>query len=142
MSSNNVMLRIGAAESIGAPLGPYSHGIAVGGFLHLAGQVAVDVDGNLVGEKDFEAQVQQAYRNVEAVLKAAGTDFSRVVKMTVYLTDMKNLSTASRVRQEFCPPGQFPASTVVQISQLADPRWLIEVEAVAYLGELEEPGDE
>jgi enamine deaminase RidA (YjgF/YER057c/UK114 family) len=107
--------------------------VVVGGFVHVAGQVGVGPDGKLVGPGDAEAQTRQVYANLDAVLRAAGSGLDRLVKLTVYLTNMADLPAASRVRRELFTTGEYPASTVVQVSQLADPGWLIEVDAVAYV---------
>lgn len=128
--------RITVGEGLSAPLGPYSHAITVGDYLHMSGQVAINVRGELVGEHDFETQARQVYENIGAVLRAAGVGFDRVVKMTVFLTDMSTLPIASRVRREFFAVDMYPASTVVQVVQLGDPAWMIEVEGLAFIGAL------
>jgi reactive intermediate/imine deaminase len=125
--------RVDRAPGVIDPLGPYSHAVVVGGFVHVAGQVGVGPDGKLVGPGDAEAQTRQVYANLDAVLRAAGSGLDRLVKLTVYLTNMADLPAASRVRRELFTTGEYPASTVVQVSQLADPGWLIEVDAVAYV---------
>jgi enamine deaminase RidA (YjgF/YER057c/UK114 family) len=104
-----------------------------GGVVYAAGQVAVDESGTLVGGDDALAQARQAYANLDAVLRAAGSDLRRLLKLTVFLTDMANLDAAAQARREFVPADALPASTLVEVSRLADPRWLIEVEAVAAL---------
>jgi reactive intermediate/imine deaminase len=125
--------RLGRVEGIGDPVGPYSHAVIAGSAVHVSGQVPIDASGTLVGRGDFGAQARQAYANLAAVLGAAGCDWDDVVKMTVYLTDVAHLAQASEVRREVVPEDSYPASTVVEVTSLADPEWLIEVEAVARL---------
>ena len=127
------MQRVDRAPGVTDPLGPYSHAVVAGDFVHVAGQVGVGPDGKVVGPGDAEAQARQAYANLAAVLRSAGSGLDRLVKLTVYLTDMADLPAASRIRRELFAEGEYPASTVVQVSQLADPSWLIEVDAVAYV---------
>jgi enamine deaminase RidA (YjgF/YER057c/UK114 family) len=127
--------RLGDMPGVAPPLGAYMHAVVAGPEVHVAGQVAVDPEGRTVGRGDFAAQARQVYRNLEAVLAAAGCGWERVLKLTVYLTDMANLPAASRARTEAIPAGSLPASTVVQVERLADPDWMIEVDAVARLPE-------
>jgi enamine deaminase RidA (YjgF/YER057c/UK114 family) len=127
--------RIDAVPGAGAALGAYNLAVVHGGVVYVAGQVAVDDAGELVGEGDPLEQARRVYANIDAVLRAAGSDLSRLLKVTVFLTDMANLEAASQARRELVPPDAYPASTAVEVRSLADPRWLIEVEAVAALAE-------
>jgi len=127
--------RIDAVPGAGAALGAYNLAVVHGGVVYVAGQVAVDDVGELVGEGDALAQARRVYANIDAVLRAAGSDLSRLLKVTVFLTDMANLEAASQARREVVPRDAYPASTAVEVRSLADPRWLIEVEAVAALAE-------
>jgi reactive intermediate/imine deaminase len=123
--------RLDRVEGVGDPVGPYSHAVIAGSDVHVSGQVAIDESGELVGRGDCATQARQAYRNLAAVLAAAGCDWDDVVKMTVYLTDMENLAAALAVRKELMEPGSYPASSVVEVPRLADPEWLVEIEAIA-----------
>jgi enamine deaminase RidA (YjgF/YER057c/UK114 family) len=125
--------RIADVPNLVAPLGPYVHAVVSGRDVHVAGQVAVGPDGATVGVGDPDAQARQAYRNLELVLAAAGCGWEQVLKMTVFLTDMEHLPAASAARLEAMPPDCMSASTVVEVTRLAHPDWLIEVEAVARL---------
>ncbi|MFN8217912.1 MAG: RidA family protein [Solirubrobacterales bacterium] len=117
-------------SGVGPPTGSYSHAILAGPrLLHVSGQVGLRPDGELAGS-DVEAQARQAFRNLEAVLHAAGCGFDAVVKLTAYLTDAGQVAEFARVRAEFIVE-PFPASTVVVVAALLDPAWLLEVEAVA-----------
>ncbi len=108
----------------------YSHAIRVGNTIYVAGQVAMDEAGNLVGGTDPAAQAEQVYRNLERVLTAAGASLRDVVKLNTYATDMRNMRAFREVRQRFFGD-HAPASTAVQVVALAMPGLLLEVEAVA-----------
>ena len=97
----------------------------------MSGQVAWDADGNVVGRDDVEAQARQVFANLGTALAAAGTDLAHVVKLTVFLTDIGDVATVRRVRNEFVDPASPPASTLVQVVALVDPALKIEVEALA-----------
>jgi 2-iminobutanoate/2-iminopropanoate deaminase len=113
-------------------IGPYSQAVRVGDFLFLSGQISIHPDtGSLVTES-FEAQVRQIFRNIGAVLKAAGADFSQVVKTTVFLKDMEKFAEMNGIYAEFFPDDP-PARSAVQVARL--PKDVeIEVEVIAYLG--------
>jgi enamine deaminase RidA (YjgF/YER057c/UK114 family) len=97
----------------------------------VSGQVPVDQQGRLVGEGDPEAQVRQVFENLSAALAAAGTDMDRVLKLTIFLTDMADLAAFRRVRDEFISMDQPPASSLVQVAGLVNPAFRVEVEALA-----------
>lgn len=115
---------------VARPIGTYSNAIREGRLLFIAGQVGVDADGKTVGVGDIGAQTRQALRNIGTILEAAGLSFDHVVKVTVFVTTMENLAAVQAVRKEFFKP-PYPASTLVQVSRLIDPEWLIEIEAIA-----------
>ena len=107
---------------------------AHGRTVYVAGQVAWDANGQLVGPGDFTAQAEQVFKNLELALKDRGGDLSSLVKITTYVLDVANLLAFRHVRDRFIPPGpNVPASTLVQVSKLARPEFLIEIEAVAWL---------
>ena len=112
--------------------GLYTHAvIAEGGRLvFVAGEVALDSAGRLVGVGDFRAQARQTYRNVERALRAAGVGWNDVVKTTTYVTDIRELPALLAVRSEFIK-GDPPPNTLVQVVKLAREELLIEVEAIA-----------
>lgn len=102
----------------------------VGDLVFVSGQAALDLDGNLVGEGDFDAQAEQAFENLRAVLGAAGSSLDKLIKVTIYLTDMSNFGKIVALRQRyFSPP--WPADTLVEVSGLALPELMIEIEGVA-----------
>lgn len=113
----------------------FSHIVNVTGgtTVYLAGQVALNTSGQLVGQGDFAAQAEQVFENLKAALAAAGADFSHVVKLNIYLLDRANLPVLSQVRDRYVNTQSPPASTLVQVSSLARPDFLLEIEAVASL---------
>jgi len=108
----------------------YSHLVKVDNLLFIAGQVAVDGDGNIVGEGDMSAQVRQVLENLQAVLASQGADFSDVVKVNIFTTDIDSFLESSAVRREYLGDHP-PTSTLVQIERLARPVFLVEIEAIA-----------
>ena len=121
------------SNEVAVPAGIMSQGISVptGRMVFVSGQVARDVDGQLVGRGDIRAQTRKVLENVRAVLAEGGATMDDVVKVTVFVTNLAdNFSAIHEVRAEFFSSG-YPASTLVEISRLVDPDMLIEIEAVA-----------
>ena len=110
----------------------YSHVARVGDTVYIAGQIALDRSGNLVGKGDIEAQAQQAFENLQAILKELGGSLNDIVKLTTYLTDRSQLEAFRRVRNRYLRD-PFPPNTLLFISGLAQPDYLVEIEAVAAL---------
>ena len=107
-----------------------SQAMRVGDLLFVSGQAAISPEGELVGIGDFDAQAEQTFRNLERVLQAGGSGLDRVVKVTIFLTDMANFPKIVELRQRwFTPP--YPADTIVEVSSLALPGLEIEIEAIA-----------
>jgi enamine deaminase RidA (YjgF/YER057c/UK114 family) len=103
-------------------------------LIFIAGQTAVDGEGRLVGKNDFDAQVDQVFRNLDLALRAVGCNASHLAKMTVFLTDMGHLATYRAARTRFfetVAPAAAPAVTLVEVSRLYGADFLIEVEAIA-----------
>ena len=100
-------------------------------MVYVAGQIAQDPTGALVGPGDFRAQAQQVFANLQAALDAAGATFADVIKLTYYLTDMADLPLLREVRDTYVNTQQPPASTALQVSRLAREEFLLEVEAIA-----------
>ena len=107
-----------------------SQAFRVGDLVIVSGQAAIDQDGHIVGVGDFDAQAEQVFRNLTRVLEAAGSGLDRVVKVTIYLTDMGNFPKIVELRGKwFTAP--YPADTIVEVSSLALPGLEIEIEAIA-----------
>ena len=114
------------------PYAPYllSQAIRVGDFLFISGQAAAGDDGAIVGPGDFDAQAEQAFRNLERVLKAGGSGLDSVVKVTIFLTSMTHFGKIVELRRKwFSAP--YPADTIVEINALYSPEAMIEIEAIA-----------
>ncbi len=119
---------------ISKPLGIYSQAVkAEGGrLLFISGMTARDKNGNVVGKSDMGLQTRQVLENIKSILEEAGATFDQIVKVTVYVTDMKQFREIHRVRAEYFK-GDYPASTMVQVSGLVSPDLLIEIDAIAVL---------
>ena len=114
----------------------YSHVAKVnrGTLVYIAGQVSSDASGKLVGEGNFEAQVEQVFKNVKLALEAAGATMADIVKLNSYLVaevSQDDLPKMRAIRDRYLNKETPPASTLVVVSRLARPGWLIEIEAVA-----------
>jgi len=126
--------RINPSE-LGSPPG-YSQIVEVraGRIIFIAGQTALDRNGELVGKADFAAQADQVFRNLHTALKSVGCTASNLVKLTVFVRDMGNLSAYREARNRFfatVDPPAAPAITLIEVSKLYGPDFLIEIEAVA-----------
>ncbi len=110
----------------------YSHVAKAGKTLYIAGQVAQDVAGNVVGKDDIEAQARQAFTNVQNIMEEAGGSLLNIVKMTTFLTDFNYIDSFRSVRNEFFSE-PFPPNTLLIINSLALSDYMIEVEVVAVL---------
>jgi enamine deaminase RidA (YjgF/YER057c/UK114 family) len=114
----------------------YSHVAKVnrGTLVYIAGQVSSDASGALVGEGNFEAQVEQVFKNVKLALEAAGATMADIVKLNSYLVaevSQDDLPKMRAIRDRYLNKEKPPASTLVVVSRLARPGWLIEIEAIA-----------
>lgn len=113
----------------------YSHVAEVvsGRLVYIAGQVAVDPSGKIVGEGDVSAQTRQVFENLKANLAAVNADFSSVIKLTYFVLDPAGIPAIRQIREEYVNTQSPPASTLVIVKGLARPEFLVEVEAVAVL---------
>jgi len=121
-------------ETMHRPTG-YSHvaEVTAGRPVYIAGQIALDVTGALVGPGDIRAQARQVFENLRSALEAVGAGFDQVVKLNYYLVDASQLPVVREVRDEYVNPQRLPASTAVEIRRLVREDLLIEVEAVAVI---------
>jgi len=127
-------------DTLGKPLGQYSHIARAKGaseLVFIAGQIATDKAGNLVGTDDFDAQCRQVYANIEAALKAVGGGWGNVVQFTTYLVHSQDVPKLRAFRQrefgKFFPNGAYPPNTLLIIDRLVNESYLIEVQTVAAL---------
>src|SRR5712671_6895494 len=116
----------------------YSHIAKVnsGTIVYLSGQVASDASGKVVGEGDFEAQVEQVFRNLKIAVEAAGGTMADIVKLNIYLVaevDQADVPKLRAIRDRYVNVEKPRASTLVVVSRLARPGWLVEIEAIAAL---------
>lgn len=121
------------------PAGPaartvYSYGVRAGDDLHISGMVAFDSEANIVGEGDIEAQTEQVFRNLQAVVEEAGGTINDIVSTTTYLTDVADAPVISAARARYFTGPVLPTHTVIGVAALARPQFLLEISAVAYLG--------
>ncbi len=112
----------------------YSHGVIVetGKTLYVAGQTSRDTQGTIVCKGDAAGQARQTLENMRKVVEGAGGRMEDVAKTTVFITDIKYREAVGRVRQEFFK-GEPPANTLLVVAGLADPAFLVEIEAIVPL---------
>ena len=108
--------------------------VVANGTIYLRGQVGTDFSGNLVGGTDPAAQAEQAMRNIAQLLDEAGSELAHIVKITTYLVNAADREAVYRVIGRWLR-GVFPVSTGLVVSALAQPEWLVEIEAVAVVPE-------
>ena len=113
----------------------YSHVaiVAAGKQVHVAGQVALDASGQVVGNGDLGAQAEQVYANLAAALAAAGASFKDVFKLVTYVVNLTPEKAAAIrvVRAKHLGTGPYPASTMVGVTGLVNPDLLVEIEVIA-----------
>lgn len=110
--------------------------VTKGKIVLIAGQVAHDAAGNLVGENDFGAQVEQVFKNLDAAVKAAGGTFKDIVKINNYCVasvDSGQIAAYRTVRDRYVNTAAPPTSTFVYVSRLVRPGWLFEIDAMAVI---------
>lgn len=115
----------------------YSQAVEIrrGRIIYVAGQVALDRSGKVLGEGDMRAQAQQTFENLKAALEASGAKFEDVIKLNYYFSDITQLSVVREVRDQFINTANPPASTAVEVKRLFREPFLIEVEAIAVVPE-------
>ena len=128
--------RLSNPGTMAKPAAGYSQLAEVTGgkLVYIAGQVALDQSGNLVGKDDFRAQVEQVFKNIDAAVKAAGGDFHSVIKLNYFCSesvDPSQVPAVREIRDRYVNTANPPTSTFVVVKRLVRPEWLIEVEAVA-----------
>lgn len=119
------------ADGLPAPIGPYSPAMAFERLVFVSGQGATDpVTGELAGP-DVTTQTEQVFRNIEAILKAAGSDLSRVLRCGVFLVDLRDFDAMNQVYARVFGDHR-PARTTVQVAALPDKGLRVEIDAIAY----------
>jgi enamine deaminase RidA (YjgF/YER057c/UK114 family) len=124
-------------SGLAKPLGAYSH-IArarASEMVFIAGQLAVNEAGDIVGKGDFAAQMRQVFENLKRALESQGLNFANVAKFTTYLVHSQDIEAFMAVRKELFariyPQGEYPPNTLLMIDRLVSEQFLIEVEAIA-----------
>ena len=121
--------------TLARPMG-YTHVVEASGArtIYIAGQVALDDSGNIVGEGEMGAQARQVFENLHTALRAVGASFKDVVKLTYFIVDMSQMQAVREARDQYIQPEYLPASTAVEVRRLAREEFLLEIEAVAVFG--------
>jgi 2-iminobutanoate/2-iminopropanoate deaminase len=123
------------SSKLSKPVGVFSHAVKAEGkqFLFISGLTARDINGNVVGKGDMRVQTKQILENMKIILEEAEASFDHIVKVTVFVTDLKKFKEIHDVRAQYFK-GDLPASTLVQVSRLVNEDSMIEIDAVAVLG--------
>jgi 2-iminobutanoate/2-iminopropanoate deaminase len=123
------------SSRLSKPVGVFSHAVKAEGkgFLFISGLTARDINGNIVGKGDMKTQTGQVLENMKIILEEGGVSFAHIVKVTVYVTDLKYFKDVHEVRAQYFKK-DLPASTLVQVSRLVNEDCMIEIDAIAVLG--------
>ena len=130
-------IRILNPETLGKPLGQYSHmtRVKASEFLFIAGMLSAGADGKVVGEGDFDAQCSQVFTNISAALASAGAGWGNVVQFTTYLVHSQDIARFMTWRlREFprmFPDGKYPPNTLLIVDRLVQEPFLVEVQTIA-----------
>ena len=126
-------------EKASQPIGAYSQAVRVktGDLLFVAGQVAIDIEGHLVGEGDVASQTKQVFENIHQILRSVDAYLGNVVEFTTYVVGKENIQPYLRARMEIFsnayPDKEYPANTLLVVEALVREELLIEIKAVAIL---------
>lgn len=119
------------ASGLPKPIGPYSPGMIFERLVLVSGQGATDPATGKIAGLDVETQTEQVFRNMQAILTAAGSDLSYVLRCGVFLVDLRDFEAMNRVYGEVFGEHR-PARTTVQVAALPDPSLRVEIDAIAY----------
>src|SRR5579862_7682909 len=111
----------------------YSHVVKAGNTIYIAGQTATDENGQIVGRGDFAAQADQVFQNIGKALRSVGADFRHLASVRTYVTDPRFREQLAPARTKYLSPDSLPASTLLVVAGLAQPDFLLEIDAVAVL---------
>jgi len=132
-------IRIFSPDTLGKPLGQYSQitRVKASEFVYIAGQLAADRDGKVVGVDDFDAQCVQVFANIETALKSVDAGWGNVIEFTTYLVHSQDIPKFMTYRKrEFprlFPDGAYPPNTLLMVDRLVQEPFLVEVKAIAAL---------
>lgn len=125
-------MKIVTSDKAPRPIGPYSQGICIDGWLYVSGQIPIDPSTGELIEGDFKDMARRVLDNIKAILEASGGSMDNVVKMTVFLRDINQIKILNEVYSEYFHV-HLPARSVVEVSNI--PRGSpLEIDAVAYIG--------
>lgn len=113
------------------PIGPYSQAIVFNNMVFISGQIAIDPESGKLIEGNIKEQTKQTIRNVENILTAAGSDISKVIKVTVYLKDINEFTAMNEIYEEYFGNSK-PARSAIEAAKLPKDA-LVEIDAVAYI---------
>jgi 2-iminobutanoate/2-iminopropanoate deaminase len=135
--SNDLKFRVSSPAQLPKPVG-YSHIAEVTGgkLIYIAGQVAMDASGKLVGEGDYPAQLRQVFGNLNTALEAAGASFRNVVKLNYFIVesiDRSQFFAYREIRDQYVDTAHPPVATVIRVSGLFLPEFLVEIDAIAVI---------
>jgi enamine deaminase RidA (YjgF/YER057c/UK114 family) len=131
------VIEIFSPKQLGKPLGQYSQitRVKASEFIFIAGQLATDVTGEVVGEDDFAAQCLQVFTNIEAALTSVGADWENIVQFTTYLVHSQDIPKFMEFRKRYFPKyfknGIYPPNTLLMIDRLVQEPFLVEVQTIA-----------
>jgi enamine deaminase RidA (YjgF/YER057c/UK114 family) len=135
MTTQSALRHIPAPEGV-APGRGYTQVVTGSGrVVAISGQVALDASGKVVGARDPAAQARQVLENLRRCLASAGTGFGDVIKLTYFVTDVAHMPAIRAARDELLGTERLPASTAVQVAALVSPEFLLEIEALALIGD-------
>lgn len=112
---------------------PYAHAVRCGDAVFIAGQVAFDEDNRVVGAGDAAAQAERVWHNLRLAVEGAGGNVRDIVKITVFLKDIRDAPAEIAARERHFDPGAFPICTMIQAASLGLPELLMEIDAIAVL---------
>ena len=124
-----------STDALGTPMGHFSQATTVearGRFVFISGMTARRADGSIAGIGDIEAQTRQVCENLKAAVEAAGGNMDHICRVDVFVLDIEQFDAIHKVRREYFKP-PLPASTMVQVSRMVSPDYLIEINAIAVL---------
>ena len=119
------------AAGLPKPIGPYSPGMILDRLVIVSGQGATDPATGQIAGPDVETQTEQVFKNMQAILEAAGSDLSHVLRCGVFLVDLRDFEAMNRVYAQVFGEHR-PARTTVQVAALPDPQLRVEIDCIAY----------
>ena len=128
-AKNNEIIKI-HTDNAPQAIGPYEQAVVIDKTVYCSGQIAIDPITNVLIDGDVSAQTHQVMKNIKEVLKAASSNINRIVKATIFLTDMNNFSTVNEIYKSYFTENNYPARSAVEVSELPKGA-LVEIEVIA-----------